>query len=242
MSRPLSGSTSTSAENQRQIILRDLQGRGRWADHAALSVRADERALQEARGHQCDMADSALVSLIPEGELATFKADHDEIEQFLKRGPCGREHSESSKIVTACTELVTVRQSNLLRYLESEINFIAGNIFDNPETRTKVMKNLYQVILTESRDDVYHRVDISDKTGGGRLMESFIFRSKMLSNGDVALLFSFFQDKTVLANTWKFLVSNHNTDKIERWLKYKLFAPMKAKGQALKDRSTPYYL
>lgn len=187
--------------------------------------------------------DGALIQLITEKQLDSYKAVHEEIEAWLKiHGHCQNpQESENPKVVSVGTKLVTLKPEMLKKYIVSQGNFAAANCFSSAEARMKFMNDVYQDMLTETKDDIYHRVDISEKFGGKRSLESFVFRSKRMPNGDVAIIFSYFQDSTRLKDTWEYLVQNHDTEKLGKWLNYKLFAAMLAKAQAFKPRDDPFH-
>ena len=186
-----------------------------------------------------DTTDNAMVELIAQDEFDQCKRIHDEIEQFLYNNPSdklkeGYMTSRRSHVLTTFTEMAVVDQNNLATYVNNQSAELATQQgLLSPQAQAKLASDLRRVLLTSQSSDCFHRIEVQDALGGIRIFEKFLFRQKRLENGDVAILFSYFGDKQTLAHRWQYLVANHDAKKITRWLEFKLFENLMAKGRSL---------
>lgn len=82
--------------------------------------------------------------------------------------------------------------------------------------------------ITESHHDLFTKVEIDGEAGGVRTLETFVFRHQKRSDGNFEILISYFGDQTQLQSLWHWLLVNHDTEKIKKWLLYKLYQALQA--------------
>lgn len=189
--------------------------------------------------------EDGLVELIPEEEFASYKQIHDEVERWLfhneaEKKDDGYETSRASRTLTTFAEASIVRQENLATFVNDQVAEMVRVC--SREAQAKLSSDLRRVLLTDETCDTFHRVHVEDSLGGSNLFEKFLFRHKTLPNGNHAILFAYFGDKQDLARTWKFYVANHDVQKLNKWLDYKLFERLKAKGRSFLPRRRSVYL
>merc|ERR1712226_1108948 len=91
------------------------------------------------------------------------------------------------------------------------------------EGKAKLVMDLRQAEYVDLKADGFYRIDIDDKLGGTRSLETFLFRSQRLEDGRIVVVTACFSCSEDLAATWKFMVKNHRQERIHQWLDYKLF-------------------
>lgn len=189
--------------------------------------------------HVC-LASGVTRQLVPLTELETYARAHEEMENWLRNYEnLGQPASvvEKSRTLTAITDMTVVKEKNLETFVNSQVAVIFSATGMSAEARDKIVADLKQVAISESKDDVFCQIEIEDQVGGTRLMEKFAFKSQKQPDGTYAILTAYYGDKTQLTNNYKWLRGNHDENKIDKWLSFKLFQNVISKMKAVKDSS-----
>merc|ERR1712203_1258525 len=88
--------------------------------------------------------------------------------------------------------------------------------------RQTLERSLHQLKRVISTDGEYRGVDVNDTAGGTRHLEALVFKAQKCSNGTVLVCTSYYAEARTLTSQWKYIVENHDTDKIQLWLEHKL--------------------
>lgn len=196
-------------------------------------------------------SDDALVELISEDELPNYKQVHDQMEDYLfknqseiqKYGQDEYSRRFRRSTVTAFTEMASVRPDCLQQFVTQQVaEMVQRDSLISTQARTKFASNLRKVLLCDASFDGFQRFDIEDNYDGTRTLERFVFRQKLEANGNIVILFSYFGRQDCLARSWKYLVANHDEQKVREWLDYKLFKNIMTKMRSLVPRQESGFL
>ena len=180
-------------------------------------------------------ADFSLVELAGE-ELAKIKKVHDEVDEWLEKNWGGEERAEAHKSISSRTQMVLLHPDRLETFASS---------FSLPqsmhqESREAIRQSLKLIALSDVYSDTYHKIDMSDQPGGTRYLEKFMIRHQKQSDGQIAIVLSYFSDMRTLNSNWMWLVNNHETERVMQWLDYKLYSGIKKKATSLLSSSGSY--
>ena len=174
-----------------------------------------------------------LVELVPDTAMAETKQTHDRVEEWLEKnwGRPGEERAEAKKEVSKRTIMSIVDPEKLPSFIA---NLALGDSV-HPNTQEALKKAMQNVLLSRFHSDGLLNIKMDDAPGGKRFLEKFALKSKKMENGDIAIVLSYFSDVRTLSKDWMWLVNNHKSEELQKWLDYKLHVEVEKKALSLSN-------